>query len=186
MEPDYIYMGGNGNYLRALDQSKGLTSLEEAIRVAVTQELERENPLLSNEMAMKIAEHCKRVAKKVAEHPVFAEVAKNTVARSNEMAKRMANENSARYQANSDALATKKAEYETALTKWVSSDEATRRFNACWPQIENLLPVQGDHYTKQQAIRSRGLVFAAIFGLRQMGSPLQKEAYDYTGKEIDE
>lgn len=170
MEPDSVYMHKDSDYFRSLDQAKGITSLQEAIRVAVTRELERDNPLLSNEMAVKIAEHCKRVAKNVASDPIFADVAKDTVQRSKIMAERLANENAARYRANVDGLAAKKAEYETALTRWIASDEITRRFNACWPQVEALLPIQGDHYTKQQAIRSRGLVMAALFGMRQMGS----------------
>jgi hypothetical protein len=68
----------------------------------------------------------------------------------------------------------KQAHFEECQSAWALQDDMCKRLQILEPIIDKMLPLDGDNtrsYTNQQAIRSRGMVIAAMFGLQSIGGP---------------
>ena len=71
-----------------------------------------------------------------------------------------------------------KADYELKKAEFAAADPATRRMQVWADAIDRVLPLPEGHkngYTFDQAIRSRGLVMAALAGMTSVGTPIVKE-----------
>ena len=71
-----------------------------------------------------------------------------------------------------------KADYELKKAKFAAADPATRRMQVWADAIDRVLPLPEGHkngYTFDQAIRSRGLVMAALAGMTSVGYPIVKK-----------
>ena len=73
-----------------------------------------------------------------------------------------------------------KADYELKKAEFAAADPVTKRMQVWADAIDRVLPMPEGHkngYTFDQAIRSRGLVMAALAGMTSVGAPLPtKEA----------
>jgi hypothetical protein len=70
------------------------------------------------------------------------------------------------------------ADYELKKAEFAAADPATRRMQVWADAIDRVLPLPEGHkngYTFDQAIRSRGLVMAALAGMTSVGTPIVKE-----------
>jgi hypothetical protein len=70
------------------------------------------------------------------------------------------------------------ADYELKKAEFAAADPATRRMRVWADAIDRVLPLPEGHkngYTFDQAIRSRGLVMAALAGMTSVGAPIVKE-----------
>lgn len=170
MERDGSTLDGIDKLVNGDRWTEGTYGLHEAIKAAVMAEMQRQDRPFSSESYKNLGSFCGRMARKIIEHEAFDELWRRINERAEiEIASRVRQyeyDNASK----SAQLSEEIAKYLALTAAWTASDETTRRFDACRPKIEALLPIQGDHYTKQQAIRSRGLVMAALFGMRQMGS----------------
>lgn len=157
---------------------EGNLSMQQAIKNALIAEMEKQDREFTSKSYSQIGSFCGRMARKIVEHEAFDELWR----RINERAEMEIASRVRQYKYDNASKSAQLDEeidkYLDLVSRWSASDETTRRFEACTSDIEDLLPIEGDNYTKQQAIRSRGLVLAAIFGLRQMGSLPQKGTDD--------
>jgi hypothetical protein len=70
------------------------------------------------------------------------------------------------------------ADYELKKAEFAAADLATKRMQVWADAIDRVLPLPEGHkngYTFDQAIRSRGLVMAALAGMTSVGAPIVKE-----------
>ena len=79
-----------------------------------------------------------------------------------------------------EKLDNSEAKYQKLITEFADADPVTKRMQAWADTIDEVLPlIEGQQhkngYTFDQAIRSRGLVMAALAGMTSVGAPPTKE-----------
>jgi hypothetical protein len=99
--------------------------------------------------------------------------------------KRQVEEEHKWYAEKAETAKQKQAHFEECQAAWSLQDDVCKRLQMLEPIIDKMLPLDADNsrsYTNQQAIRSRGMVMAAMFGLTNIGGSLLSEPHEPSKK----